>query len=593
MKEGIERAVDLVGRAASWLALVIVAVMATNVVLRYLFSYGSVWAQELEWHLLAPLILFGIPYALLKGEHVRVDVLYAKFSEKNQLRVEVVSQFLCILIAAAFVWLWLGRPRRAALPLGPQGADPRRVRAPRPAERGHPVGRDRQAAPAPGCAMSGQEILALCMLGSFFVLLMAGVPVAITLATVGFGFGALGFGTGLFNLLPSRIYGVVANYQWLAIPLFVFMGVMLEKSRLADDLLDVVGHLAGGLRGGMALGIIGVGVLMGATTGIVGATVITLGLLTLPTLLKRGYDPGIACGAICASGTLGQIIPPSLILILLADILQLSVGTLFAAAVMPGMLLAALYCVYIVIVGMVKPHLVPPLPQDERDALARRDLWIRFFKVVVPPVLLVFAVLGSIIGGVAAPTEAASMGALGSIIVTAFAGRMSMKVLRDVVQSVTKITAMMMFILVCAQVFSLSFRGLHGEDIISRMFEWLPGGVAADIWFLMLLIFVLGFFLEWIEISYIAVPLFLPVFVSQGVDLVWLAMLICVNLQTSFLTPPFGWALFFLKGVAPPEVSTRQIYLGVLPFIALQVVAVVLVFLFPQIALWLPKTIGW
>ena len=441
--------------------------------------------------------------------------------------------------------------------------------------------------------MSGQEILALCMLGSFFVLLMVGVPVAITLGTVGFVFGALGFGTGLFNLLPSRIYGVVANYQWLAIPLFVFMGVMLEKSRLADDLLDVVGHLAGGLRGGMALGIIGVGVLMGATTGIVGATVITLGLITLPTLLKRGYDPGIACGAICASGTLGQIIPPSLILILLADILQLSVGTLFAAAVMPGMLLAALYCVYIVIVGMVKPDLVPPLPQEERDALAKRDLWIRFMKVVLPPVLLVFAVLGSIIGGIAAHTEAASMGALGSIIVTAFAGRMSTRVLREVVQSVTKITAMMMFILICAQVFSLSFRGLHGEDIISRMFEWLPGGVGADIWFLMLLIFVLGFFLEWIEISYIAVPLFLPVFVSQGVDLVWLAMLICVNLQTSFLTPPFGWALFFLKGVAPPEVTTRQIYVGVIPFIGMQVLAVVLVFLFPQIALWLPKAIGW
>jgi tripartite ATP-independent transporter DctM subunit len=441
--------------------------------------------------------------------------------------------------------------------------------------------------------VSGHEILAILMLGSFFVLLMVGVPVAITLATVGFAFGAMGFGTGLFNLLPSRIYGVVANYQWLAIPLFVFMGVMLEKSRLADDLLDVVGHLAGGLRGGMALGIIGVGVLMGATTGIVGATVITLGLITLPTLLKRGYDPGIACGAICASGTLGQIIPPSLILILLADILQLSVGTLFAAAVMPGMLLAALYCTYIVVLGMVKPHLVPPIPQEERDALARRDLWIRFAKVVVPPVLLVFAVLGSIIGGVAAPTEAASMGAVGAIVVTAFAGRLRPGVLRDTVQSTTKITAMMMFILVCAQVFSLSFRGLHGEDLITRMFEFLPGGVAADIWFLMLLIFVLGFFLEWIEISYIAVPLFLPVFVSQGVDLVWLAMLICVNLQTSFLTPPFGWALFFLKGVAPPEVTTRQVYLGVIPFIGMQVLAVALVFFFPQIALWLPKTIGW
>ncbi len=437
------------------------------------------------------------------------------------------------------------------------------------------------------------ELLAIGMLLAFFALLMIGIPVALTLATVGFVFGVMGFGTTLFNLLPARVYGVVANYQWLAIPLFVFMGVMLEKSRLADDLLDVVGHLAGSLRGGMALGIIGVGVLMGATTGIVGATVITLGLLTLPSLLKRGYDPGLACGAICASGTLGQIIPPSLILILLADILQLSVGTLFAAAVMPGLLLAALYCTYIVILGMLKPDLVPPIPQEERDALAKRDLWIRFFKVVVPPVLLVMAVLGSIIAGVAAPTEAASMGALGSIIVTAFAGRMSLKVLREVLQSVTTITAMMMLILICAQVFSLAFRGLHGEDLIAKMFEWLPGGVNADIWFLMLLVFVLGFFLEWIEISYIAVPLFLPVFVSQNVDLVWLAMLICLNLQSSFLTPPFGWALFFLKGVAPPQISTRQIYMGVIPFIGLQAVALVMVFTWPQFALWLPKTIGW
>jgi tripartite ATP-independent transporter DctM subunit len=316
-------------------------------------------------------------------------------------------------------------------------------------------------------------------------------------------------------------------------------------------------------------------------------------LLTLPTLLKRGYSPSIACGAICASGTLGQIIPPSLILILLADIMQLSVGTLFAAAVMPGLMLAGIYCLYFIVIGIVKPEMVPPVPQLERDGVSRRQLWVRFFKVVVPPVVLVFAVLGSIIGGVAAPTEAASMGALGAILVTAFAGRMSWQVLRDTVQSTTKITAMMMFILICAQVFALAFRGLHGEDLITKMFDFLPGGVAADIWFMMLIIFVLGFFIEWIEISYIAVPLFLPVFVSQGVDLVWLAMLICVNLQTSFLTPPFGWALFFLKGVAPPEVTTRHIYLGVIPFIMMQVLAVVLVFFFPAIALWLPKAIGW
>jgi len=441
--------------------------------------------------------------------------------------------------------------------------------------------------------MSGTEILVILMLVGFFALLMAGVPVALTLATTGFVFGFLGFGPDLFNLLPARIYGVVANYQWLAIPLFVFMGVMLEKSRLADDLLDVVGHIAGGLRGGMAIGIIAVGVLMGATTGIVGATVITLGLLTLPTLLKRGYDPGIACGAICASGTLGQIIPPSLILILLADILQLSVGTLFAAAVVPGMLLAAIYCVYIVILGMVKPDLVPPIPVKERDAVSRRQLWTRFFKVVVPPVLLVMAVLGSIIGGVAAPTEAASMGALGSIMVTSFAGRFSPQVLRETCQSTAKITAMMMFILICAQVFALAFRGLHGEDLINDLFEFLPGGVNADIWFLIILIFFLGFFIEWIEISYIAVPLFLPIFAQQGVDLVWLGMLICVTMQTSFLTPPFGWALFFLRGVAPPEVTTRHMYVGVLPFVAMQMLAVLLVFLFPQLALWLPKAIGW
>jgi tripartite ATP-independent transporter DctM subunit len=441
--------------------------------------------------------------------------------------------------------------------------------------------------------VSWTEILAILMLVAFFGLLMLGVPVALTLATTGFVFGFLGFGTGLFNLLPARIYGVVANYQWLAIPLFVFMGVMLEKSRLADDLLDVVGHIAGGLRGGMAIGIIMVGVLMGATTGIVGATVITLGLLTLPTLLKRGYDPGIACGSICASGTLGQIIPPSLILILLSDILQLSVGTLFAAAVIPGLLLAAIYCVYIVIVGMVKPDLVPPIPVAERDAVSRRELWTRFFKVVMPPVLLVMSVLGSIIGGVAAPTEAASMGALGSILVTAFAGRFSFKVLRETCQTTTKITAMMMFILICAQVFALAFRGLRGEDLIVALFEFLPGGINTDIWFLILLIFVLGFFIEWIEISYIAVPLFLPVFMLQNVDLVWLGMLICVTLQTSFLTPPFGWALFFLRGVAPPEITTRHMYVGVIPFVAMQMLAVTLVFFYPQLALWLPKAIGW
>lgn len=435
--------------------------------------------------------------------------------------------------------------------------------------------------------------MALAMLAGFFGMLMLGIPIAISLAVAGFAFGFIGFGSGLFNLVPARIFGVVANYQWLAIPLFVFMGMMLEKSRLADDLLDVVGHLAGGLRGGMAIGIIVVGVLLGATTGIVGATVITLGMLTLPTLLRRGYDPGVACGSICASGTLGQIIPPSLILIVLSDIMQLSVGTLFAAAVGPGLLLAAVYCIYIVILGMVSPEKVPPLPKDERDLVSRRQLWLRFVRVVVPPLLLVFSVLGSIIGGVAAPTEAAAMGAIGAILVTIGARRFSMKALLETVESTAKITATMMLILVCAQIFALAFRGLNGEDLIQDLFDLVPGGVNSDILFLMVLIFVLGFFLEWIEISYIAVPLFLPIFIAQDVNLVWLTMLICLNLQSSFLTPPFGWALFFLRGVAPPEVKTIHIYKGVVPFIAMQIVAIAIVFMVPDIALWLPKYIGW
>lgn len=434
---------------------------------------------------------------------------------------------------------------------------------------------------------------AVLMLVGFFVMLMIGIPVAVSIATVGFVFGWLGFGDTLFNLLPARVYGIVGGYQWMAIPLFVFMGVMLEKSRLADDLLDVMGHLAGGVKGGMAIGIVLFGVLMGATTGIVGATIITLGLLTLPTLIRRGYDKSVSCGVICASGTLGQIIPPSLILILLSDIMQQSVGTLFAAAVGPGLLLAGIYIVYLLIMGWLRPASMPPLPAAERDAVSRRELWVRFFKVLVPPVLLVVAVLGSIVGGVAAPTEAASMGAVGAVLITALSGRFTWKTLKDTALETSKITAVMMFILMLAQVFALSFRGLQGEELIAAMFEALPGGVNTAVWFMMLMIFVLGFFIEWIEISYIAVPLFLPILLNLGVDPIWLAMLITVNLQTSFLTPPFGWALFYLKGVAPPEVNIKDIYKGVIPFIALQLFALVLVFQFPQIALWLPKAIGW
>lgn len=441
--------------------------------------------------------------------------------------------------------------------------------------------------------MTEMELLALGMVGGFFTLLVIGVPVAISLAVSGLTFGYLGFGTSLFGLLPGRIHGVVTNYTLLALPLFIFMGVMLEKSRMAEDLIDVIGHAMGRVRGGMGLAIVIVGVLMGASSGIVGATVVTVGLLALGPLIRRGYDKGLACGTICASGTLGQIIPPSLVLILLADIMGLSVGTLFAAAMVPGLLLAGILAIYLLGIGYFFPHMAPAIPQEERDALHRKELTVKLFKVVFPPLILIFAVLGSIVGGIAAPTEAASMGAFGSIVLTLLGRRLSWSMLMDVSRSTLLTSAMVFFILICAQPFGLAFRGLGGEGLVVQMFEFIPGGEMADLLFMMAVIFVLGFFLEWIEISYIALPLFLPVFAGTDVNMVWLAILVAMNLQTSFLTPPFGWALFFLKGVAPPGITTGDIYRGVIPFIGLQILAVAALFVFPALATWLPDVIGW
>ncbi|MEM5471066.1 TRAP transporter large permease subunit [Hoeflea sp. AS60] len=437
------------------------------------------------------------------------------------------------------------------------------------------------------------EILSLCMIGAFFLMLLGGIPVAICLGVTGFFFGYLGFGTSLFALLPARVFGVVTNYTLLALPLFIFMGIMLEKSKIAEDLLEVIGLAMGGLRGGMALAIILVGVLMGAASGVVGATVVTLGLIALGPIVNRGYDKGVASGVICASGTLGQIIPPSLVLILLADIMGESVGTLFAAALIPGLILSLLFVGYVLLLGILYPASVPAIPQAERDLTSRRELAGKLLRVVLPPIALIFLVLGSIIGGVAAPTEAASMGAFGAILLALFSGRLNFSMMREVVRSSFVTSAMVFLILIFSQPFGLAFRGLGGERLVQDAFSMVPGGLDGQILFLMLLIFVLGFFLEWIEISYIALPLFLPIFMQAGADMAWIAILVAVNLQTSFLTPPFGWALFFLKGVAPPEVRTIDIYRGVIPFIGLQLIGLGLVYTFPQLALWLPETIGW
>lgn len=437
------------------------------------------------------------------------------------------------------------------------------------------------------------ELLPILLLVSFVGLLLVGIPVAYAAAASGVVFGLIGFGPGLFNLLPARIYGVATDYSLLALPMFVFMGVMLEKSRLANDMLEMIGHVAGGLRGGMAVGIIVFGVIMGATTGIVGATIVLLGMIALPTLLKYRYDKSLACGAICASGTLGQIIPPSLVLILLGEIMNESVGTLFAAALVPGLMLAALYIVYILVVAWRRPDAAPPIPASERAALSRRDLWVRLVKGVAPALGLVLAVLGSIMAGVAAPTEAAAIGALGSLLIVALSGKLNRRVLKATCLDTLKTSAMIFFVIMTAQAFSLAFRGLGGERLIQDVFTLIPGGTTTDILFFVVVLFIAGILLEWVEISYIVLPLFLPYFIAQGVDMVWLAAIICIVLQTSFLTPPVGWSLFFLRGVAPASVATSEIYRGVWPFIWIQLAAAALVLAFPPIATWLPTAIGW
>lgn len=437
------------------------------------------------------------------------------------------------------------------------------------------------------------EYLAIFMILGFICLLLIGMPVGTGIALAGFIFGWLGFGDFLFNLSPARIYGILTKYEFIAIPLFVYMGAMLERSRVAEDMLEVVGHLSGRLNGGMAVALIVVGVLMGASTGIVGATIVTLTMLTVPVLMKRGYEGSVAAGAVCASGTLGQIIPPSLVLILLADIMGESVGTLFAASMIPGLMLASLYIIYILVLGRMKPDSVPPIPADERAGIGGSILFVRAIKALAPPLLLVGGVLGSIIGGIAAPTEAAGVGAVLSILIAAIYGRLKSGMIWDAGGSALRISAMIFFILISAQVFSIAFRGLNGEDLIKDALILLPGGEFGALLFLMALLFVLGFFLEWIEISYIALPLLLPFFKEQGTNMIWLAALITLNLQTSFLTPPFGWALFFFKGAAPASISTEMIYRGVVPFVGIQILALGLLIAFPSIATWLPQAIGW
>ncbi|MAX52664.1 MAG: C4-dicarboxylate ABC transporter [Methylophaga sp.] len=429
------------------------------------------------------------------------------------------------------------------------------------------------------------EYWALAMFLVLFLLLLIGYPVAFTLGAIALGFGTVFLGIEFFSLLPLRIWGIMTNFTLLAVPLFVFMGVILEKSGIAEELLDTMGRLFGSLRGGLAISVVVVGALLAATTGVVGASVVTMTVIALPSMLKRGYSPELASGTIAASGTLGQIIPPSIILILLGDVVGVPEGELFMAAAAPGAMLILAYILYVVWTAWRHPETAPAV-----KSLANQspDLLFSVIKSLVPPLLLILAVLGSIFFGIASPTESAAVGALGAIVLAAIHRRMNLNNLREALQRTTRLTSMVFIIFIGATAFGLVFVGMGGDKLILDLFTALPGGKWTFLVVSMLLIFFLGFFLDFIEICFIVVPVIAPVAIHMGIDPLWFALLIALNLQTSFLTPPFGFSLFYLKASAPPTLKLESIYRGIVPFVAIQVIVLGLIIAFPQISLLLP-----
>lgn len=437
------------------------------------------------------------------------------------------------------------------------------------------------------------EYLALWMFLVMSIMLLVGFPVAFTLLGTSLVFGLIGFGWGFFNLLPLRIWGVMNNITLLAVPLFVFMGVMFERSGLAEELLDTMGILFSRIRGGLAVSVVMVGALLGASTGIVGATVVTMGLIAVPAMLKRGYKKELATGTVAASGTLGQIIPPSIILVLLGDIVGVPVGDLFMGAIIPGFMLVSLYAVYIFVVCRIYPEWAPLIPQEEIDHSKSKEAIKKTLKVFLPPLFLITAVLGSMFAGIASPTESAAVGAVGATILTIANKKFSISILRNVSQSTMILTSMVFIILVGATAFGLVFRGTGGDLLVRNFltdFSHLHGKWAVLI-MVMALIFIIGFFLDFIEITFIYIPVLAPIMIEFGFDPLWFCVLMAVNLQTSFLTPPFGFSLFYLKAVTPPEVSTGDIYRGIMPFVILQLIGLSLTIAFPILSTWLPKVV--
>jgi len=623
-----------VGELAAWLHIPIIVIVVFDVIFRRFLDVGSVMLQELEWHLNGALVLFTMAYAYQKNAHVRIDILRQRFSDPVRDAIEILG---CVVFLIPFTELVVGLSvgfTQHAWMLGevsdaPGGLSYRwLMKTTLPVAfsllflQGWAEGLRRpmkwpwllaiaivsgfsvllDTAFDPALAGVVEDYLPLLMFLVLGVLLFSGYPVAFTLAGVGVAFGVLGLALGSFsfpefNNVLLRIWGgLIQNLLLVAIPMFVFMGIMLERSGVAEDLLQTLQELMSRVPGGLAIAVTLLGTILAASTGIIGASVVMLAILALPAMLKNNYRTELALGVICASGTLGILIPPSIMLVLMGDLLSLPVGELFLGALLPGLVLSALYLIYLVTLCTFRPS-VAPRNRDGIHAVAMRALMPRVFRSLIPPVAMIALVLGSIFFGWATPTEASGVGALGALLLAAVNRRLDPSVVKDVVYRSASTVSMIFTILIGATTFSYVFRSLGGDDAVESLLLNLALGPWAILFVVMGVIFLLGFFFDWLEITLIVLPLFAPIigqldfgthFIEPQQISLWFAVLVAINLQTSFLTPPFGFALFYLKGACPPEVTTGQIYRGVVPFVALQLLGLVLVILFPSLVTWLP-----
>jgi len=618
-KENIELMMngDRISKYAGLLAALLVTLLALLVaydaVMRYLFSAGSIALQELEWHLYDAVFLLGLSYALKHDKHVRVDIFFDRYGHDTKQIVQILSMlFLLLPFAVLFTFdaydMALQSYLQHEVSPDPGGLGARWViksvlvlsfvllmvqalsevlKAYHQLESKRLLWRILGVVALLGALvyMAWYNRMAFwvdpvfLMFAMALVLLLAGFQVAFVFGGTALFFALISDEVGLhvLEMLPYRTYGIMGNVTLMAVPLFIFMGLILEKSKMAEELLHAMGQLFGSVRGGLAVSVVLVGAILAASTGIVGASVVMMSLIALPLMLKQGYAPTLASGSIAASGTLGQLIPPSIVLIVLGDQMHLSVGDLFKAAVVPGLLLIVLYILYILLFAWLKPGAAPAIVSDKPYSVVLKSA----LKAIIPPLLLIGAVLGSIFAGIASPTESAAVGVVGAMVLAAYNRVFSFSLLRYAAVETVKLTAMIFMILIGATAFSLVFNELGGSDMALQFFTGDVGSKWAFIFIAMAVIFALGFFIDFIEIAFVVVPILVPIVASFGIDPVWFAILIAMNLQASFLTPPFGFALFYLKGAAGDKVSTADIYKGVIPFIVLQVVALLIIVLFP------------